>query len=68
MNELRIMQGQMIDAFQRGWHLRAETLRRQIITYINDLNHDPADPVVMRTDEKQEAEDMYEKDGYHLIR
>lgn len=38
MNELRIMQDQMIDAFQRGWHLRAETLRRQIIAYIDDLN------------------------------
>lgn len=68
MNELRIMQNQMIDAFNRGWNLRAETLRRQIIAYINDLSHDQVDPVVMRTDEKQEAEDMYEKDGYHLIR
>lgn len=52
MNELRIMQNQMIDAFKRGWHLRAETLRRKIIAYINDLSHDPVDPVVMRTDEK----------------
>lgn len=46
MKELRIMQELMIDAFNRGWHLRAETLRQQIIAYIADLNHDPVDLVL----------------------
>ncbi len=62
MKELRIMQELMIDAFNRGWHLRAETLRQQIIAYIADLNHDPVDPVIMRTDERQEEEMEHERD------
>lgn len=62
MKELRIMQELMIDAFNRGWNLRAETLRQQIIAYIADLNHDPVDPVIMRTDFKQEEEMEHERD------
>lgn len=56
MKELRIMQELMIDAFNRGWHLRAETLRRQIVAYLKDLNDDPVDPVISRVDFKQEEE------------
>lgn len=55
------MQELMIDAFNRGWHLRAETLRQQIIAYIADLNHDPVDPVIERTDFKQEQEEEMER-------
>lgn len=61
MKELRIMQEPMIDAFNRGRHLRAETLRQQIIAYIADLNHDPVDPVIERTDFKQEQEEEMER-------
>lgn len=61
MKELRIMQELMIDAFNRGWNLRAETLRQQIIAYIADLNHDPVDPVIERTDFKQEQEEEMER-------
>lgn len=62
MTELRIMQKQMVDAHARGWYCRAETLRRQIISYITDLMNDPADPVILRTDERQEEEMQYERD------
>lgn len=54
MKELRIMQEQMLDAFARGWRRRAETLRRQIIAYLKDLNDDPVDPAISRVDFKQE--------------
>lgn len=56
MKELRILQEQMLDAFARGWMRRAESLRRQIIAYLKDLN-DPVDPVISRVDFKQEEED-----------
>lgn len=56
MKELRIMQELMIDAFNRGWHLRAETLRRQIVAYLKDLNDDPVESVISRVDFKQEEE------------
>ena len=46
----------MIDAFNRGWHLRAETLRRQIVAYLKDLNDDPVESVISRVDFKQEEE------------
>ena len=62
MTELRIMQKQMVDAFARGWYCWAETLRRQIISYIANLMNDPADPVILRTDERQEEEMQYERD------
>ena len=57
MKELRIMQEQMLDAFARGWRRRAETLRRQIIAYLKDLNDDPVESVISRVDFKQEEED-----------
>lgn len=56
MKELRILQEQMLDAFARGWRRRAETLRRQIIAYLKDLNDDPMDPAISRVDFKQEEE------------
>ncbi len=56
MKELRILQEQMLDAFARGWRRRAETLRRQIIAYLKELNDDPVDPVISRVDFKQEEE------------
>ena len=62
MTELRIMQKQMVDAFARGWYCRAETLRRQIISYIADLMNDPADPMIFTTDETHEEEMQYERD------
>ena len=57
MKELRIMQEQMLDAFVRGWRRRAETLRRQIVAYLKDLNDDPVESVISRVDFKQEEED-----------
>lgn len=57
MKELRIMQEQMLDAFARGWRRRAETLRRQIVAYLKDLNDDPVVSVISRVDFKQEEED-----------
>ena len=57
MKELRIMQEQMLDTFARGWRRRAETLRRQIVAYLKDLNDDPVESVISRVDFKQEEED-----------
>ena len=51
------MQEQMLDAFARGWRRRAETLRRQIVAYLKDLNDDPVESVISRVDFKQEEED-----------
>lgn len=47
----------MLDAFARGWMRRAESLRRQIVTYLKDLNDDPVEPAISRVDFKQEEED-----------
>ena len=57
MEESRIMQEQMLDAFARGWRRRAETLRRQIVAYLKDLNDDPIEPAISRVDFKQEEEE-----------
>lgn len=58
MKELRILQEQMLDAFARGWRRRAETLRRQIVAYLKDLNDDPIEPAISRVDFKHEEEEM----------
>lgn len=61
MKELRIMQEQMLDAFARGWRRRAETLRRQIVAYLKDLNDNPVEPAISRVDFKHEEEEMQRK-------